>query len=194
MAAPANMTTLDTTGQFYLNQTLSDDSRDTILMHQGVPWWKRRAISLGGVTLYIKHFKGDDGFEHIDIKQIVAGFEGTTENRILTWTEKEHEDHVFGPVIGKSRRVNPNELDNAYLKEGWLPEVYEHGGVQSYVRSNTEKSGMSWVADQTWGFEQIEVEPGKSEKRYVRHVFFTTPDVEDIKCTLVYDYLGPNDN
>jgi hypothetical protein len=120
-------------------------------MHQGVAWWKRQAIDLGGVTLYVKHFKADDGLEHIDIKQILTGgFEGTEENRILNWTERKNEDHVFGHVTGKSRRVNPRELesDNAYLKEGWLPEVYEHGGIESYVKSDTEKSGLSWVADQ----------------------------------------------
>lgn len=105
---------------------------------------------MGGVTLYVKHFKGEDGFEHIDITQTVAGFEGTTEKRILNWVENEHEDHIFGHVIGKSRRVNPNEIDsdNAFLKEGWLPEVCEHGGVESHVRSDTEKSGMSWIAHQ----------------------------------------------
>jgi hypothetical protein len=105
---------------------------------------------LGSVTLHVQHFKADDGFEHIDIEQrIIGGVEGTRENRILSWMERENEDHIFGHVIGKSRRVNPKEIepDNKYLKEGWLPDVYEHGGIESYVKSDTEKSGLGWVAD-----------------------------------------------
>ena len=49
------------------NKTLSDPRTDTILQLQGVGWLKRKAISLGTVTLDIKHYKDDDGVEHIDL-------------------------------------------------------------------------------------------------------------------------------
>ena len=101
------------------------------------------------MTLHVTHTKGDDGIERINIAQtLTGGFEGTTENRILDWTERENEDHIFGAVIGKSRRINPEKLDNEYLKKGWLPDVYEHGAIQAWVKSNELKSGTDWIAEQ----------------------------------------------
>ena len=114
---------------------------------------KRKAISIGTVTLSIKHFKDEAGDEHIDIDQtITGGIPGTSENRYLVWQEREHEDHVFGHVIGKSRRVKPEELDIAFLKEGWTADTLEHGLVQVYSESNTPKSGTTWTANQV-GFD-----------------------------------------
>lgn len=118
---------------------------------QGVPWWKRKAIGLATLTLAIKHYKDDAGIEHIDIDQtLTGGIPGTTEIRILTWTERPNEDHVFGPVIGKSRRikVDSEELEDPFLKEHWTNDTITHGLVQSYAKSNTPKSGTTWTADQ----------------------------------------------
>ena len=105
------------------------------------------------MTLHVTHTKGDDDIERINIAQtITGGFKGTTEKRILDWTERENEDHIFGAVIGKSRRINPEKLDNGYLKGGWLPDVYEHGAIQSLVKSDEPKSGKDWVAEQVSPF------------------------------------------
>jgi hypothetical protein len=111
---------------------------------------KRKAIGLATITLFIKHYKDDNGTEHIDIDQtLTGGIPGTREERILTWTERENEDHVFGPVIGKSRRLKDlGEIDDDFLKTGWTPDSLEHGLVQSYVESNTPKSGRTWIAVQ----------------------------------------------
>ncbi|KAF8221982.1 hypothetical protein L208DRAFT_1446797 [Tricholoma matsutake] len=189
MAVPESLTTLDITGTFVMNKTLSDNTED-ILALQGVPWWKRKAIGLATLTLAIKHYKDDAGIEHIDIDQtLTGGIPGTTEIRILTWTERPNEDHVFGPVIGKSRRikVDSEELEDPFLKEHWTNDTITHGLVQSYAKSDTPKSGTTWTADQTWGIS--EAIDGK--RRYVRHVKFTGPGGEDIKARLVYDYYGP---
>jgi hypothetical protein len=56
----------------YQNKTLSD-STDGILTLQGVPWYTRKIISLASVTLDVKHYTGDDTFEHIDIDQTLTG-------------------------------------------------------------------------------------------------------------------------
>lgn len=131
------------------NKTLSDPRTDEILALQGVSWFKRKIISIGTITLYIKHYKDDANVEHIDIDQtITGGIPGTTEKRTLTWTERENEDHLFGAVKGKSRRVKANELDIPFLKEGWTADTFEHGLVQSYVESDTPKSGTVWIANQ----------------------------------------------
>lgn len=186
MATPFDITTLDLTGKYTLNKSLSDPRTDDILAMQGVSWLTRMAISYGSVTLALKHYKEDNGIEHIDIAQtITGGIPGTQEIRTLIWKERENYDHVFGHVIGKSRRVPIDQLDVAFLKEGWTTDTVEHGLVQSYVESDTAKSGISWIADQTWGIENI-----NDERRYVRHLKFTGTK-GDIEARLIYDYLGP---
>lgn len=106
------------------------------------------AIRYGTVTLAVKHYK-DDAIEHIDINQtITGGIPGTRETRTLTWKERENYDHVFGYVIGRSRRVSIDQLDVVFLKEGWTADTIQHGLVQSYAESDTPKSGTSWIANQ----------------------------------------------
>ncbi|KAJ7099604.1 hypothetical protein C8R43DRAFT_1048524 [Mycena crocata] len=186
MAVPAEFTILDISGKFVMNTAMSGDT-DRILTLQGVGWIKRKAISLGTVTLAIKHYKDDAGVERVDIDQtLTGGVPGTREERILTWTERENEDHLFGAVIGKSRRVAPSELEEEFLKTGWTADTVEHGLIESYVYSDTPKSNTTWIGDQTWGIEEI-----NGERRYARHVKFTGPKAEDIECKLYYDYLGP---
>ncbi|KAG6818054.1 hypothetical protein H0H87_009209 [Tephrocybe sp. NHM501043] len=68
MAAPDSLNILDISGTYVMNKSISDNFTDEILRLQGVSWWKRKAISVGTVTLKIKHYK-EDGDEHIDIDQ-----------------------------------------------------------------------------------------------------------------------------
>jgi hypothetical protein len=96
--------------------------------------------------------------------------------------------------------VRAEELDIPFLQEGWTQDTLDHGLVQSYVESNTPKSGTVWIANQvnvlmlhkvllnlnylqTWGMEEI-----NGDRRYMRHVKFTGPQGEDIEAKLVYDY------
>lgn len=120
-----------------------------MLTLQGVGWLKRRAISIGTISVYLKHYKDDDGIEHIDIDQtITGGIPTSSEIRILDWAPREKEDATFGHIIGKSRRVKVAELDVEFLKDGWTEDTVEYGVVQSYVDSNTSKSGTTWIATQ----------------------------------------------
>ncbi|KAI0307701.1 hypothetical protein B0F90DRAFT_1813123 [Multifurca ochricompacta] len=188
MAAPASFTTLDLSATWVMNKSLSDDT-DEILRLQGVSWFKRRAISLSTITLYVKHYKDDAGVEHIDIDQrLTGGISGTIENRTLDWTFRDHEDHLFGPIIGRSRRVKLDEIENEYLRKGWLPDTEEHGAINSYVESDTPASQTKWIAEQIWGFEQIE-----GQRYYVRHVDFIGPEDEHIQARLVYDFYAGAD-
>ncbi|CAA7259919.1 unnamed protein product [Cyclocybe aegerita] len=187
MAVPADFSILNISGKFTMNKTLTDPRTDTILSLQGVGWFKRKAISVGTVTLSIKHYKDDEGVEHVDIDQtITGGIPGTSEIRTLWWKERESEDHIFGHIIGKSRRIKAEELDVPFLQQGWTADTLEHGVIQSYVESNTPKSGTTWIANQSWGVEEI-----NGERRYARHLKFTGPGGEDIEAKLIYDYLGP---
>ncbi|KAI9513039.1 hypothetical protein F5148DRAFT_1145635 [Russula earlei] len=182
MAAPESVTTLDLSATWVMNKTLSDDT-DEILRLQGLSWFTRRAIGLATITLYVQHYKDDDGVERIDIDQrLTGGIPGTAENRILDWTFREHEDHLFGAVLGKSRRAKLDQVENEFLKNGWLPDTEEHGVINSYVKSDTPKSGTTWIAEQIWGFEEI-----NGERRYVRHIDFIGPENEHLQARLVYD-------
>lgn len=131
------------------NKILSDPRIDTILSLQGVSWLKRTAISLGTITLFVRHVEDADGVEHIDIDQTISGgIPASSENRTLDWTEHEVSDVTFGEVVSKSKRVKAEELDSDFLKNGWTADTLERGLVQSYVESNTAKSGISWTANQ----------------------------------------------
>ncbi|KAF8634425.1 hypothetical protein AX15_000876 [Amanita polypyramis BW_CC] len=188
MAVPPDFTILDLTGKFVLNKPLSDDT-DAILSLQGVSWLTRRVISYATITLAIKHYKDESGVEHIDIDQtFTGGIPGTSEQRTLWWKERQHSDYIFGHVVGKSRRCKAEDLHDEFLTKGWTEDTYQHGLVQSYVESDTPRSGTTWIADQTWGVENVD-----NERRYTRHIHFTGPEGQMIRARLVYDYLKYND-
>ena len=119
---------------------------------QGISWLTRRAIALATITLYVKHYKDDGGVEHIDIQQTLTGITGTTETRTLDWTFREHQDYLFGAVLGKSRRVKLDQIENEFLRSGWLPDTEEHGAIESYAKSDTPKSGTTWTGEQVRRF------------------------------------------
>ncbi len=114
---------------------------------QGVTWISRTAISYATVTLYVNHYKDENGIEHIDTDQtLTGGVPGTTEKRILDWTPRGHYDYVFGAVTGKSRRLKVDEIEDKFLKDGWLPDTQEHGVICSWIESDRERSGYSWTS------------------------------------------------
>jgi hypothetical protein len=115
---------------------------------QGVGWFTRKVIDMSSITLAVKHYKDNGGVEHIDIDQTLIGIPGTSEKRTLWWKERENYDHIFGHVKGKSRRIKVDELDLEFLKTGWTADTIEHGVVQSYVESDTPKSGTVWIGNQ----------------------------------------------
>lgn len=166
------------------SKSLSDDT-DAVLALQGVGWFTRKAIALATVTLHVKQYTGDDGIVHIDIEQTATGgIKGTTELRALDWVEREHTDHVFGVVRGKTRWIELDhpELDDDFLKEGWLTGDEEKSGPngERFVQSFADaKNG--WTGNQVWGFAMI-----GSERRYTRRVVVIKGD-QVKKIRMVYD-------
>jgi len=104
---------------------------------------------------------------------------------MLNWEDHYESDHVFGPTVGRNRRSSVADISEAFLREGWTEDTLEHGVVESYAASDTPKSGTTWVALQTWGFE---VKDGV--RRYARRVRFTGPKGEIVEAHMYYDYLG----
>ncbi len=156
------------------------------------------------ITLTISEYvDSKTNLTHFDIKQVAAGgISGTTENRTLDWTYRDHKDGIFGSVKGKSRWVALKDVDDDdFLKTGW--ESADGDFVQAYVESNDN----GWTANQVsccspcyggakvgaeligvviqiWGFETV-----NEERRHTRHVVVRKGD--DWKLArLVYDYHG----
>ncbi|KAG2045003.1 hypothetical protein BDR03DRAFT_976887 [Suillus americanus] len=189
MAAPPEVTNKNLTGKYIMNKTLSDDS-DDILKLQGVSWFKRRAISMFTLTLGVKHYTDEAGNEHIDVEQTLSGgIKGTNEDRTLDWEERSDIDDVFGAVIGQSKKVKAEEVEDEFLKSGWTEDAVKDGLVLAVDWSDTPKSGMDWRAEMTWGFEIL-----NGERRHARHLKFTSSNKKDgpIFKRLYYDYIGPN--
>ncbi|GJE87613.1 hypothetical protein PsYK624_036960 [Phanerochaete sordida] len=185
MAVPAEMTTLNISGKYYQNKAQSDDT-DEILRLQGVSWMTRTIIRNATLYLTINH-RTEDGVELITVDQVLSGGVGSsTETRTLDWSEREVDDKVYGPIVTKTRRAKLDELDRDYLKEDWPEDVKEHGVIHTSGHSDTPKSGRTWIAEMTWGIQDIE-----GERKYTRHVYFIGPEGQEIKARLVYEYQGP---
>ncbi|KAF5698917.1 hypothetical protein FGLOB1_11708 [Fusarium globosum] len=184
MAAPAEKTTSDLSGKWVLNKTLSDSS-EPILSLQGIGYLTRKGIGLATITLDINQYNAPpkppntstDVFTHIDITQSASGLSSTHENRCLDFNNREHTDWLFGTVRGRSRFVTLDEIEEDFLKTGWLTE-----GDGKFIQSIAESVDNGWVANQIWGFEEI-----NGERRYVRHILVTNGD-KKVTAKLIYDY------
>jgi hypothetical protein len=128
------------------------DPTDEILKLQGMPWLQRKAVSIGSLTLKIKHTK-NDGIDSITIEQfLTGGIPGTKEERVLDWQPKAREDHVFGAVVGRSRRISVSDIDNSYLKMAWTADTSKDQAIETVIMSDTPKSGKTWVTRQVSQF------------------------------------------
>jgi hypothetical protein len=129
----------------------------------------------------------ENSVTHIDIDQTATGgIKGTSENRTLDWTFREHKDHIFGDLNGRNRWVTLDQVDDDFLKEEWLEGDEEKGGpegekhVQSFVKN--ERSG--WTAEQIWGFSIVD-----GKRYYTRRVTVIKGD-KVMKVRLVYNWSG----
>lgn len=160
-----------------------------MLALQGVGWLKRTAIGLATVTLVIKQYHAD-GTEHIDIASTATGgIKGTDEERILDWTARPHEDHVFGALSGKSRWIDDKGAEwdalDAFLKEEWLDERVGPNG-ENVIQNHVVNQKSGWEASQIWGFSLI-----NGARYYTRRVIVSKLDGSEVlKVRLIYDWQG----
>ncbi|KAF9648227.1 hypothetical protein BDM02DRAFT_3144633, partial [Thelephora ganbajun] len=189
MAAPATLTSCDITGKYIMNEKLSDPNViEDILRVQGVSWALRKAITLATVTLSIKHHTDDLGVEHIEVvNTLTGGIPGNTELSVMDWTDRAHEDYVFGKVLGRSKRVDSLEtIEDSFLKESW---DVSRGGKEDGVfllYDESAEEGRPWNAEQVWGFTVV-----NGERRHARRIRITGKDGKTHYFRLIYNYLGP---
>ena len=141
----------------------------------------RKAVSLATITLHVSQYKDDDGITHIDIDQVLTGgINGTSEKRALNWEGREHSDHIFGEVIGKTRWTKLADVQDEFLKKHWAKESEEGNVIEAHVKSVTQ----GWEASQIWGFQVVD-----GKRHYARNVVVTKGD-ERKEARLIYEYVA----
>ncbi|KAI1176191.1 hypothetical protein F4777DRAFT_578241 [Nemania sp. FL0916] len=197
MAAPASKTTADLSGKWTLNKTLSDPT-DPALALQGIGWLVRKGIGAATITITVKQTRNADGAARIDIDQSASGLSSTHEARVLTWTEREHKDWLFGKVRGRSKFISLADLnaliapggeartegwvdDSGFLAQDWLTgdEEGDAGLVISHVAAEA-----GWFATQIWGFQDV-----GGERRHVRNVTVSKGETY-INFKMIYDFVS----
>ncbi|KAG6834912.1 hypothetical protein H0H93_006435 [Arthromyces matolae] len=195
MATPSSLNILDLSGTYTLNHEKSTKNLGEILNVEGVGLIKRKAIELGGLTVKITHVKDAEGVEHITSANFLpGGIAGPVDKLDLDWEERRVVHEVFGAIVGRMRRTTIENLqvegqedkDNESLITGWTDDTVEHGVIQFFVKSDTEKNGKVWVNNETWGIEVID-----GERRFARHLKVTGPTGDIIYAKMVYDYVRP---
>ncbi|KAJ5971961.1 uncharacterized protein N7479_001879 [Penicillium vulpinum] len=196
MAAPADVTLQNLSGKWEMDSTHSNPA-DPLLSLQGMGWVMRKAISYATVTIYVKQYADseDATLIHVDAQQVLTGgIQGTKEERKLDWQEREHVDHIFGKLKGRSRHLaaakgedglvrpvieiqtkvgNPEAdakvqkfLTGETLIDGSKSEGFlAEEGEGAFLQSWVVNSESGWTAEQVWGFEIID-----GERRHTRRV------------------------
>lgn len=167
------------------NRTLSD-SADKGLTIQSIGYLIRTGISMATISIVVNQYEAPpkppnestDIVTHIDIEQFATGLSGSVENRCVDDTYRDHSDWLFGNVRGKSYWVSVDDIEDEYLKGGWLAE----GEGKNLVLSHVESQDYGWVADQVWGFQEVE-----GERRYCRNIIITKDD-QRAEFRFVYDF------
>lgn len=137
----------------------------------------RKGISYATITLDIKQYADADNVTHIDIEQtLTGGIKGTSEKRIADWNAREHKDHIFGTVVGKSRlfkgtkdedgktrpnlevctKIGGNGVDDAKVKKFLRGEILADGSeCEGFLVEEGDGEGVwfqSFVENQDEGY------------------------------------------
>lgn len=149
----------------------------------------RKAIAFATITLEMTQYADDKGV-HIDVEQTATGgIKGTAEHRTLDWQYREHSDHVFGDLKGRSRfsDLSAPDITEDFLKEDWLQGEEEKAGPNGEINFyNDVVAQRGWTGSQVWGFAIID------GKRYYTRRIVIKKGNEVKKIRMVYDWLGKN--
>ncbi|UNI15099.1 hypothetical protein JDV02_001667 [Purpureocillium takamizusanense] len=186
MAAPAEKTTKNLSGQWVLNKELSDSAEPGLVI-QGIGFLVRKGIGMATITIDVNQYEAppkapstaDGTFTHIDIEQSASGLSSTKEARCLDDLQREHSDWLFGNVKGQTAWVSVADIDDEYLGKGWLSEG---GDGKNLIRSHVVSQDSGWTATQVWGFQDI-----NGERRYCRKIVIAKDD-QRAEFRFVYDY------
>ncbi|KAJ5391444.1 hypothetical protein N7509_006934 [Penicillium cosmopolitanum] len=145
MAAPADITVKNLSGQWVMDATLSNPT-DPILSLQGVGWFLRKALPYATVTLHVHEYadSADSKVYHIDVDQVITGgITGTKEARTLDWTSREHTDNIFGAVSGKSRHFRGEKGRPAIEFQTSVANPEDEAKIQKFLRGEILADGSA---------------------------------------------------
>ncbi|KAJ7796513.1 hypothetical protein B0H14DRAFT_2619836 [Mycena olivaceomarginata] len=138
MALPARFTPRNLTGRFILNPTLSDVAAcEDMLREQGIANPALRRAVAGGV-LSFNHYEDEiDGVERMWVQQDSGGKDCNVavDLRVFDWQDRTHEDALFGPVVGRMRRITTDTRPDLralppLLRGGWTQETRRCGVLE----------------------------------------------------------------
>ncbi|OAT05944.1 hypothetical protein BDBG_02248 [Blastomyces gilchristii SLH14081] len=214
MAAPTTVTMHNLNGTWVMDKSISNDP-DGIFKLQGMSWLTRTAIGLATVTLKIKQTKNDQGVTELAIDQVLTGgVKGTSEHRVLDWSERDHTDHIFGDLTGQSRffragaaasegkrlpdvdvQTKTGDADKDVTVAKFLRgEMLANGDLtdgfvvdaenEEFVQSWVRSKENGWTGEQVWGFEMVD-----GVRRYTRRIVVAKGDqIEMVR--LVYTFVS----
>lgn len=138
-------------------------------------------ITMTTVTLSVKQFQDPGtGNTHIDIEQTgTGGIKGSTEKRVLDWTQRDTTSPLFGHIKGRSRWTSLKDIEDPFLSEG-----FEQAAEDQVILAEAQNVDNGSLAQQVWGFEVIE-----GKRYYVRHVV-VEKEGQKRQVKLVYDWQG----
>ncbi|EPS33669.1 hypothetical protein POX_a01335 [Penicillium oxalicum] len=150
MAAPATTTIKCLNGSWVMDRSLSDPT-DPILSLQGMGWMMRKVLGMATVTLSVKEYTDESNPQayHIDIDQTVTGgIQGTREERVLDWQEREHVDTIFGKLRGKSRFLRGSKTDDGKVRpavdfQTQVGDAESDARVQRFLRGEVLLDGSA---------------------------------------------------
>lgn len=124
----------------------------------------------------------------------------TVERYALDGMPLEFNDVCGRPAVSRGWRVRTTEIQDQFLRRGWVNDVLSSSAIytraEGYIRgdlkrrwieeqvcSSTFSSGLRSSIFQIMGFQDV-----AGDRRFVRHIKFTTEKGEVVAVRLVYDY------
>lgn len=176
MAAPDSKTLQNMSGNWTLNEGLSDNYTDALEL-QGVNFLIRKAAS--SASVHLKVSQPDE--THISMKQTATSINipGTSEEYILDWQWRETKDPVFGDLKGRSRWISVEDAQ----PEGGSGDWIEGDSKGMLIQAQGDKPDGSWGGTHFWGFENVD-----GVRRHTRRIKIWRDDGKEIHMRMVYDF------
>lgn len=134
------------------------------------------------MTEHTKQFVDDKGVETILIDStITGGFKGTSQCRPLDGSVQSIMDDTFGLIKETNTWSDLSDINNKWLKEGWLQE--QDGADREHIKVVASNEGFGWSSVAVWGFSEI-----NGQRWHVRKVS-AVKDGKQYNVRAVYDWL-----
>lgn len=101
----------------------------------------------------------EDQTHKIEVEQkMTGGFKGGEDVHVLDGTERSSESVIYGTFLGSSNWSDLSDVDDEWLKEGWIQDQVEEAGPQGemYIKITGTHEALAWVTTVIWGFVELD--------------------------------------